>query len=123
TPVWRALLAEHRSFLPAVRPLLASRLVKAMAHVTGGGLPGNVPRSLPPGTGVRLERGAWEVPPVSDGIGPGGGVGEAERYGVFDVALGCVVVVAAEAAAAARSLGPGSRVGGEVVAGGGVELA
>lgn len=123
TPVWRALLAEHRSFLPAVRPLLASRLVKAMAHVTGGGLPGNVPRSLPPGTGVRLERGAWEVPPVFDLIRSAGGVAEAEMYDVFNMGLGFVVVVAADDAAAALSLAPGSRVVGEVVAGAGVELA
>src|SRR5690606_34146231 len=121
TPVWRALLAEHRSFLPAVRPLLASRLVKAMAHVTGGGLPGNVPRSLPPGTGP--ERGAWEVRPVFDLSRSAGGVAEAEMYDVFNMGLGFVVVVAADDAAAALSLAPGSRVVGEVVAGAGVELA
>ena len=48
-----ALLAPHRSYLPVIRPLLGERLIKGMAHITGGGITDNLPRILPSGTGAR----------------------------------------------------------------------
>jgi len=123
TPVWRALLAEHRSFLSPVRALLERGLARAMAHVTGGGLPGNLPRSLPAGVGVRLRRGAWDVPEVFGLIAAAGGVSEAEMWDVFNMGLGFVVVVGAADLSEALALAPGALPVGEVVAGSGVELA
>ena len=123
TPVWRALLAEHRSFLPAVRPLLERGLPRAMAHVTGGGLPGNLPRTLPDGVGVHLWRDAWPVPEVFGLIARAGGVSEAEMRRVFNMGLGFVVVVGAADASRALALAPGALLVGEVVEGAGVELA
>ena len=57
-----ALLAPHRSYLRAVRPLLEAGLVKGMAHITGGGITENLPRVLPEGCAAQIDRRAWEVP-------------------------------------------------------------
>ena len=59
------LLAVHRSYLPALWPRQREGSVRALAHVTGGGLPGNLPRVCPAGLGAVVDRGAWEVPPSS----------------------------------------------------------
>src|SRR5437588_3223005 len=64
TTVGEALLTPHRSYLPVVRPLLARRIVHGMAHITGGGITGNLPRILPPGTEALVRLGAWEVPAI-----------------------------------------------------------
>jgi phosphoribosylformylglycinamidine cyclo-ligase len=64
TTVGKALLAPHRSYLAALEPLLERDKVRALAHITGGGFPGNIPRVLPEGFGARLRRGSWEVPPL-----------------------------------------------------------
>ncbi len=73
TTVGKALLAPHRSYLAALEPLLERDKVRALAHITGGGFPGNIPRVLPEGLGARLRRGAWEVPPLFRLIQKGGG--------------------------------------------------
>jgi phosphoribosylformylglycinamidine cyclo-ligase len=59
-----ALLAPHRSYLGAMRPLIEAGLVKAMAHITGGGITENLPRVLPEGCGANIDRLAWTVPPI-----------------------------------------------------------
>ncbi len=59
-----ALLAPHRSYLAAVRPLLAANLVKGMAHITGGGITENLPRTLPEGCGAAIDLNTWTVPPL-----------------------------------------------------------
>src|SRR5690606_38560556 len=58
------LLAVHRSYLGLLSPLLASGHIRALAHITGGGIPGNLPRVLPEGLGADVDRAAWPVPPV-----------------------------------------------------------
>ena len=70
--VGEALLAPHRSYLAALEPLLERRKIRALAHITGGGFPGNIPRVLPEGLGARIRRGAWEVPPLFRLIQKGG---------------------------------------------------
>src|SRR3970282_1637911 len=57
-----ALLAPHRCYFDGLKPVL--RMVRGIAHITGGGIPGNVPRILPKGLGARIDRAAWEVPPL-----------------------------------------------------------
>ncbi len=99
-----ALLAPHRSFLGPVAPLLRARLVKGMAHITGGGLPGNLPRTLPAGLGARLDRGSWPVPAVFELIQRSGGVPEAEMLDVFNLGVGMVLIVDAARLTAAREL-------------------
>jgi phosphoribosylformylglycinamidine cyclo-ligase len=78
--------------------------VRAMAHITGGGLPGNVPRALPEHLGARLDAAAWPMPSIMRVMGVLGGIGDAELRATFNGGLGMVVVVPAEAAAATVAL-------------------
>jgi phosphoribosylformylglycinamidine cyclo-ligase len=91
-----ALLKPHRSYLRTLEPLLAAGLVKAMAHITGGGLPGNLPRSLPAGLGARLDTDSWPRPPIFAAIQRYGEVSEAEMFEVFNMGIGYVMVIAPE---------------------------
>jgi phosphoribosylformylglycinamidine cyclo-ligase len=94
TTVGRALLAPHRSYLAALEPLLTRRKVRALAHITGGGFPGNLPRVLPDGLGARVRTGAWTVPPIFRLIRAAGQVPDEEMYRTFNMGIGMVVVVA-----------------------------
>ncbi len=93
-----ALLWPHRCYAPAVLPLLelSPPLVKAMAHITGGGFVDNIPRVLPDGVGVRIDLGAWEVPPLFRLIQRAGGVSDAEMFRVFNMGIGFVLIAAPE---------------------------
>ena len=102
--VAQALLAPTRIY---VKPLLAAHragLVKAAAHITGGGLPGNLPRVLPAGIVAALDARAWAVPPVFPWLARAGGIAPTEMLRVFNCGVGMVVVVAAERAAEAIAL-------------------
>src|SRR5690606_34922400 len=91
-----------------VRPLLslASRIdVHALAHITGGGLPGNLPRTLPDGCGAALARDAWRRPRIFDWLQAEGAIADDEMYRTFNGGIGmCVVVAAADAERAVASL-------------------
>lgn len=93
TTVADALLAPHRPYLAALEPLVERGRIRALAHVTGGGFPGNIPRVLPEGLGARVRRGAWQVPPLFRLIQKGGRVPEDEMYSVFNMGIGMVLVV------------------------------
>ncbi len=99
-----ALLAPHPSYLAALQPLLERGVLKAIAHVTGGGLAGNVPRVLPPGVSVELEWGAWPVPAIFGLLQRAGQVPFAEMARVFNLGLGLVFV--AEPALDPRPVSP-----------------
>ena len=93
------LLAPHRLYLDEVRRLRARANVKALAHVTGGGILGNLTRVLPEGVGVELDWSAWARPPVYAWLSEHG-VAEAEQRRVFNLGVGmCAVVPAADAGA------------------------
>jgi phosphoribosylformylglycinamidine cyclo-ligase len=94
--VGQALLQPHRGYLAALEPLLTRGKVRALAHITGGGFPGNVPRVLPKGLAARIRTRAWEVPRLFRLIQDGGRVAEAEMYRTFNMGIGMVVVVAPE---------------------------
>ena len=121
-----ALLWPHRCYAPAVLPLLdlSPTPIKAMAHLTGGGFVDNIPRVLPPGVGVRIERSAWDVPPLFRLIQQAGGVSEAEMLRVFNMGIGFVLIVRPDAAddtlAALQASGETAYRLGETVAGEGV---
>ncbi|MBI2916854.1 MAG: phosphoribosylformylglycinamidine cyclo-ligase [Chloroflexi bacterium] len=84
------LLQVHRCYLPAVQPVLP--WVKGLAHVTGGGLPGNLPRIIPDGLGARIELGSWKVPPLFRLIQEKGDIPDDEMFRVFNMGIGMVVV-------------------------------
>ena len=95
-----ALLTPHRHYLKPVRAIREKVEVKGMAHITGGGLPGNLPRVLPPGLGVRLSEGSWPVPPIFTLIQERGGVPHDEMFRAFNMGAGFVLVVSEDEAGA-----------------------
>ena len=88
-----ALLAVHRSYLRPVRPLLASSLIRGMAHVTGGGFEGNVSRMLPEDVDCEIDAGAWEPPALFRSLSQAGRVEPAEMYRVFNMGIGFLLFV------------------------------
>jgi phosphoribosylformylglycinamidine cyclo-ligase len=122
------LLEPTRIYARGVLRLLKEVEVHAMAHITGGGLPGNVPRVLPERCRAVLRRGAWAVPPVFETLRQAGRVAEAEMFRTFNMGIGYVVIVppaaAERATAVLTAAGETVRTIGEIVAGDrGVELA
>jgi len=115
-----SLLVPHRCYYQELRPLLGG--VKGMAHITGGGIRGNVARILPdPSTGsgqalaARFDRGSWRVPPVFDLIQKTGAISDDEMYRVFNMGLGMVLACSEEGASAVRQALPEAKVVGRVV--------
>lgn len=90
----QALLAPHRAYLAALEPLIERGKIRALAHITGGGFPGNIPRVLPSGLGVRVRRGSWEIPALFRLIQAGGNVTEDEMLRTFNMGIGMIAVVA-----------------------------
>jgi phosphoribosylformylglycinamidine cyclo-ligase len=101
TAIADLLLEPHRSYLPAIRELRSRVEIRGLAHITGGGLLGNVPRILPPGLAARIERKTWEVPALFTALEAVGGVRAEEMWRTFNMGIGMVVVVPAAAASAA----------------------
>ncbi|HJZ77865.1 MAG TPA: phosphoribosylformylglycinamidine cyclo-ligase [Vicinamibacterales bacterium] len=95
TTVGNALLAPHRSYLSVVRPLIGRNLVKGLAHVTGGGITENLPRTLPDGCGAEVDRGSWAVPAIFRLLQGHGGIAGDEMFRAFNMGVGLVVVCAA----------------------------
>lgn len=92
--VGRVLLRTHRSYQKVVQPLLERRLVKGMAHITGGGIPGNLSRILPAGTAARVSRAAWTPPPIFLFLQASGDVPTDEMLRAFNMGIGLIVVCA-----------------------------
>ncbi len=119
--VGATLLTPHRHYLEPVRALREKVALKGMAHITGGGLPGNLPRILPPGLGARLEQGSWPVPPIFSLIQKRGRVSQDEMLRVFNLGAGFVVVVSEADAGKLEAVCPEPAYPiGVVVAGAGV---
>lgn len=93
-----ALLEPTRIYVNAVLSTLDTVPVHAIAHITGGGLPGNVPRVLPDGLGARIDATAFARPAVFDWLQRAGGIGEDEMWRTFNCGVGMVLVVPASAA-------------------------
>ncbi|MCX7027324.1 MAG: phosphoribosylamine--glycine ligase [Spirochaetes bacterium] len=94
-PLIDALLEPHRSYLGALKPLLEAEpgLVKALAHITGGGFEGNIPRVLPEVLDALVDANSWPMPPLFHLIMEKGGVAPAEMYRVFNMGIGMVVIL------------------------------
>ncbi|HET9234531.1 MAG TPA: phosphoribosylformylglycinamidine cyclo-ligase [Candidatus Eisenbacteria bacterium] len=117
-----ALLAVHRSYLPQLRALKS--ILKGAAHITGGGLPGNVNRMLPEGTNAKIHVDRWKVPPIMHVIGERGEVPQDDLYRAFNMGIGLVTAVDKDAVERAKAATQGEAIViGEIVAGAGkVEL-
>lgn len=90
-----ALLRPHRSYLPVVAPLLERGWLKGMAHITGGGLTENLPRTMPEGRVPRVDRTSWRVPALFDWLQRAGGIAEDEMFRAFNMGVGMVLVTSA----------------------------
>ncbi len=86
------LLEPHRRYYPVLKPLLPQ--IKGIAHITGGGIPGNLPRIIPKGLVAKIEKGSWEVPPIFSLIQKEGNIEEQEMYRVFNMGIGMAIVCA-----------------------------
>jgi phosphoribosylformylglycinamidine cyclo-ligase len=96
-----ALLRPHRSYLQAVTPLLDGGWIKGMAHITGGGLTENLPRTMPDGREPRVDRASWQVPPLFAWLQRAGGIADEEMFRAFNMGVGMVLVTSASDADAA----------------------
>jgi phosphoribosylformylglycinamidine cyclo-ligase len=109
-----ALLAEHPSYARPVRAIQAVADVKAMAHITGGGLLENVPRTLPAGCKARFEQSRWSVPPLEEELVRRGNLSHEERYRVFNMGVGYTLIVPRAAVAQALAAVPSAKLIGWV---------
>jgi len=107
------LLEPHRCYYRELKPLLP--LIKGMAHITGGGLVGNVPRVLPQGLTAKFDGGAWIVPPIFQLIQQRGNVDRDEMYRVFNMGIGMVVICSRGSIGRLTRALPEAKVIGKVV--------
>jgi phosphoribosylformylglycinamidine cyclo-ligase len=115
-----ALLEPTRIYVkPLLATLKATDGIKALVHITGGGFPDNIPRVLPDRIGVRLDLGAFRVPPVFGWLAKAGGVADSEMLRTFNCGIGMIVVAGAdrvdEVAESLRASGEDPVTVGEVV--------
>jgi phosphoribosylformylglycinamidine cyclo-ligase len=125
SPLGEELLRPTRIYVKTILSLLPSFHIKGMAHITGGGMPGNIIRILPTGSKAVIEKARWEIPPIFPLIEKGG-VPEEEMWRTFNNGIGMALVVASAEAEGivheARQLGEQAFIIGEVVSGQGVEI-
>jgi phosphoribosylformylglycinamidine cyclo-ligase len=117
------LLEPCRIYAPRVLALARGGLVHAAAHITGGGLPENLPRALPGDLGADVERGAWPEPPVFTLVQAAAGASDADMLATFNMGLGMVLVVAPGDAERVLATGTDAFRIGRVAAGAGVRIA
>jgi phosphoribosylformylglycinamidine cyclo-ligase len=94
--VGEELLKVHRCYLKPVWPLLESKRLHAMAHITGGGLTDNLPRVLPEGLKAVIKVGSWEIPPIFRMLAERGKINENEMWRTFNLGVGMVLVLPAK---------------------------
>ena len=111
-----ALLAEHPSYYNAVRAIQRVARVKTMAHITGGGLLENVPRTLPPDKKAIFEQARWSVPPIMSELVRRGSLQYEEKYRTLNMGIGYTLIVPLADAQKAVDAAPGARVIGWVEA-------
>lgn len=91
-PLVEALLEPHRNYLPVLRQALDSESVKALVHITGGGLPDNMPRVLPPGVGANIALGSWPMPPLFQLVQQLSSLDTDELYRTLNMGIGMVII-------------------------------
>lgn len=88
------LLVPHRCYYSELKPVL--HLIKGLAHITGGGFEGNIPRVLQRGLAVQIDKDAWEVPPIFKLVQKLGKVSDSEMYRVFNMGIGMIIFCSPE---------------------------
>jgi phosphoribosylformylglycinamidine cyclo-ligase len=114
-----ALLEPHRCYHNELKPLLDK--IHGMAHITGGGLVGNVPRILPQGVSVEIDRSCWQAPPIFELVQKRGSVKDEEMFHVFNMGIGMVIICAKDDADSMTGKLQGSLPIGRVVKANGSE--
>jgi phosphoribosylformylglycinamidine cyclo-ligase len=107
------MLEPHRSYYQQVKPILP--LLKGIAHITGGGVIGNIPRILPRGMAVNIDTKKWVIPSIFELLQERGNIDTREMYRVFNMGLGMILVCAPEQANKLGKKISGARIIGEVV--------
>lgn len=117
--VGEVLLTVHRSYYDAIFPIMEK--LQGLAHVTGGGIKGNLSRTIPSACGARIDRSSWDVPDVFNVLQDAGRVSEGEMFEVFNMGVGMIAAAApgdvVDVRACAERAGCPTWVIGEVVAG------
>jgi phosphoribosylformylglycinamidine cyclo-ligase len=108
-----ALLEPHRCYYQQLKPVLPS--LKGLAHITGGGVIGNISRILPKGLAAQIHSRSWAVPPIFKRLQKKGNVERREMYRVFNMGLGIVLVCSPEKVVRLTKALPEARIIGEVV--------
>ncbi len=112
-PLGEALLTPHRPYHRVLRPYLS--IIKGLAHITGGGFAGNVPRVLPPGVAAQIDTASWSVPAVFQLIQKTGAVARDEMYRVFNMGIGMVIIASRENAVQLMQAVPDACAIGEII--------
>jgi phosphoribosylformylglycinamidine cyclo-ligase len=109
------LLEVHRCYYPQLKPVLPS--IKGIAHITGGGFVGNIPRILPEGVAAHIRKRSWDVLPIFRLIQREGNVKEEEMYQVFNMGIGITVVCSPRQVGRLMNILPQAKVIGEIIKG------
>jgi phosphoribosylformylglycinamidine cyclo-ligase len=107
------LLQVHHCYYPQIKPALP--LIKGIAHITGGGFIGNIPRVLPQGLGAHLHKDSWDILPIFKLIQKEGAIDETEMYQVFNMGIGMTIVCSPQQVAKIVSILPQAKVIGEII--------
>jgi len=107
------LLQPHRCYYPQLKPALP--MIKGIAHITGGGFIGNIPRVLPKGVAAHIHKDTWDIPPIYKIVQGKGGIEEAEMYRVFNMGIGMTIVCSPHQVAKIVSVLPQAKVIGEII--------
>jgi phosphoribosylformylglycinamidine cyclo-ligase len=108
-----ALLQPHRCYYLLLKQVLP--MIKGIAHITGGGFIGNIPRVLPQGVAARLHKDTWDIPPIFKLIKQQGAIAEAEMYRVFNMGIGMTIVCSPHQVANIVGILPQAVVIGEII--------
>jgi len=113
------LLQVHRCYYPQLKPVLP--LIKGIAHITGGGFAGNIPRILPEGVVAHIRKDSWDILPIFRLIQEEGNVKEEEMYQVFNMGIGITIICSPQQVAKIVGILPEAKVIGEIIEGKGKE--
>ena len=107
------LLQPHRCYYSELKPVLP--MIKGLAHITGGGFIGNLPRILPQGLAIHVNKGNWYIPPIFNLIQKQGRVEETEMYHVFNMGIGMAIICSPQQVAKLTAALPEAKVIGKVI--------